>query len=134
MLRFLSNIYDFVLVLFFYNHIMKMYNFWDQLFFETVQMEASDPEIDDEKRRNLEIELSYAALQLKKNNRNIEFFNRMYIALNLLIFVCQVFYILINPPISMIGIFIFGTALFLMDIYMVLMYYITIKRFIQLIC
>ena len=88
MLRFLSNIYDFILVLFFYNHIMKMYNFWDQLFFETVQMEASDPELDDNQKRNLEIELSYAALQLHKNKRYIMWFNRLYISFNTFIFLC----------------------------------------------
>lgn len=59
-LRFLSNMYDFILVLFFYNHILKMFNFWDKLFYETVELEQQNPENDEQKQQELMLELEYA--------------------------------------------------------------------------
>ena len=37
--------YDFILVLIFYNYVLSMYNFWDKLFYDNVCIELGATEI-----------------------------------------------------------------------------------------
>lgn len=131
--RFLTNLYDFVLVLIFYNHILRMYDFWDQLFLESVEIELHDPELrDTEKRVQLERDYVYAKKHLERSQRFIRTFDRIYISFNLWIFVAQIFYIYDNPHWSRLCIMVFGIILFLMDAFMVKRFFVTINRFILL--
>ena len=50
--------YDFMLVLIFYNHVLSMYNFWDKLFYDNVCLEltAANQERSKSESVNIEIE------------------------------------------------------------------------------
>ena len=59
-LRFVDNMFDFILIMLFYNYIHGMYNFWDQLFKENVCNEMED-EDNAEKYNELLIEYHFAS-------------------------------------------------------------------------
>lgn len=58
-MRFVDSIFDFFMILIFYNYIHGMYNFWDELFKENVFNEM-EVEGNDEKYNELLVEYHYA--------------------------------------------------------------------------
>jgi hypothetical protein len=66
MFRFNFYVLDFVLVLIFYKYIHAMYNFWDHMFKQTVEIQMQDEE-NEERFAELMMELMYADKQIEKN-------------------------------------------------------------------
>ena len=46
--RFITNLYDFVVLLIFYNHIMRLHFFWDNLFLGNVRIELEQKGLENE--------------------------------------------------------------------------------------
>ena len=126
--------YDFILVLIFYNHVLSMHNFWDKLFYDNVclELEATNEKENECKYQDLVFEYRYAHAQQKHNERYNIVYNWLYILVNVGVFTAQVLYIESNTIGSRVTIMVLGTVLLIMDTLMIHKFYVTIDRFILL--
>jgi hypothetical protein len=131
MQQFIYNFLFFVLVLFFYNIILKMINFWDQLYYDMVQHYIAT-EGYAEKPDVIGKELTIATLQIRKNRRNNSLILGSFSLLSVLMLLVQTDEFIFPARVNRVVIAIMSSVLLLIDLVMIYKFYLAITRFLTL--
>jgi len=129
--QFIYNFCFFVLVMFFYNVILKMINFWDQLYFDMVQHYIAT-EGSQERPAELGKELDQATIQIRKNRRIYSIIMGSFTLMSVLLLLVQTDEFIFPAFRNRVVIACLSSILLLIDLLMIYKFYFAITRFLTL--
>lgn len=129
--KFLDDCFNYVICLFFYNLVHIMYNYWDELFKENVEIEM---QMEDDEGRfvNLMHDRLYAAKQIQRNQAFRKCFNIFYSVLSVAMLTAQLVFVFLDNKITPYIQLAAGLMLLLLDLLMIYRLVVSLNRIILL--